>query len=325
MQFDLPLEQLRSYRADVPRPDDFDTFWDETLAEARRLPLDLRVEKVDLGYGAVDTYDVSFAGYGGHRIHAWLRLPHDRDTCGSPVVVQFHGYGGGRGWAHDAVLWPLAGYAHLSVDTRGQGLGRAGGATPDPVAGAEGEVPGWMTKGIRHPETSYYRRVFTDAVRAVEAARALPGVDSARVALDGTSQGGGIALATAGLTEEVTAVMAAVPFLCHIEAAASRLTDADPYGEIARFLRGRRLEEQAVRHTLSYIDVVNHATRAVAPALVSVALMDLTCPPRTVFGAVNAYGGDTRLEVYPYNGHEGGEAVWELTQLAWLRDVMPAR
>ena len=72
------------------------------------------------------------------------------------------------------VLWPLAGYAHLSVDTRGQGLGRMGGATPDPVAGFEGEIPGWMTKGIRDPETAYYRRVFTDAVRAVDVARVLP-------------------------------------------------------------------------------------------------------------------------------------------------------
>ena len=320
MEFDLPLDQLRTYRADVPRPDDFDVFWAETLAETRRHPLRLRADVVDVGYPAVETSDLTFAGFGGHTVHA----PRDRPAGGAPVVVQFHGYGGGRGWAHDAVLWPLAGYAHLSVDTRGQGLGRMGGATPDPVPGAEGEVPGWLTKGIRSPETSYYRRVFADAVRAVEAARLAPGVDGTRLAVEGTSQGGGIALATAGLAPQVSAVMAAVPFLCHIDEAAARVTDADPYAEVARFLRGRRQDEAAVRRTLSYIDVVNHVPRATAPALVSVALMDPTCPPRTVFGAFAAYGGqDKRLEVYPYNGHEGGEADWERTQLAWLRRVLP--
>jgi cephalosporin-C deacetylase len=42
--------------------------------------------------------------------------------------------------------------------------------------------------------------------------------------------------------------------------------------------------EQAFR-TLSYLDGVNFARRAGAPALFSVALMDVTCPPSTVFAA----------------------------------------
>lgn len=45
---------------------------------------------------------------------------------------------------------------------------------------------------IRQP---YYRRLITDAARAVEAVRELPGVDAERVAVPGNSQGGGSALA----------------------------------------------------------------------------------------------------------------------------------
>ena len=56
-----------------------------------------------------------------------------------------------------------------------------------------------MTQGILDPATYYYRRVFTDAVRAVEAARTLDAVDAARVGVAGGSQGGGISLAVAGL------------------------------------------------------------------------------------------------------------------------------
>ena len=59
--------------------------------------------------------------------------------------------------------------------------------------------------------------------------------------------------------------------------------------------------------------------RATAPALFSVALMDETCPPSTVFAAYNAYGGAEGDRVYPFNDHEGGEAFHEVVKLGWLR------
>ena len=40
-----------------------------------------------------------------------------------------------------------------------------------------------MTRGMLNPETYYYRRVFTDAVRAVEAAQSHPAVDAERIAV----------------------------------------------------------------------------------------------------------------------------------------------
>jgi cephalosporin-C deacetylase len=319
MHFDLPLDELREYWPEIAVPEDFDEFWVGTLAEARRHDLGVSAALVDTGFAAIETYDVRFAGFGGHPIRAWLRVPADRRGRPAPVVVEYHGYGGGRGWAIDPVMWPLAGYAHLSVDTRGQGVGRQRSATPDPEPGSTGEQTGWMTRGIRTPESAYYRRVFTDAVRAVEVARTLPGVDPTRVVVTGVSQGGGIALAVTGLMSDLAAAMVDVPFLCHIERAIT-LTDRDPYQEIVRFLRAHGEEEQAVLRTLSYVDAANHALRATAPALFSVGLMDLTCPPRTVFAAYNRYRCDEKeIVVYPYNDHEGGEARHERAKLDWLR------
>ena len=31
--FDMPLEQLKVYQGTNPRPDDFDTYWENALAE----------------------------------------------------------------------------------------------------------------------------------------------------------------------------------------------------------------------------------------------------------------------------------------------------
>ena len=96
-----------------------------------------------------------------------------------------------------------------------------------------------MTRGILDPATYYYRRVFADAVRAVEAARSHPAVDLARVAVTGGSQGGGISIAVAGLVPDIAAVMTDVPFLADFRRAIT-ITDEDPYTEIARYLKAHR-------------------------------------------------------------------------------------
>ncbi|MFF4837720.1 acetylxylan esterase [Streptomyces sp. NPDC001315] len=56
-----------------------------------------------------------------------------------------------------------------------------------------------MTRGISSPRTYYYRRLLTEAVRAVDAVRRLDRVDPDRVAVIGQSQGGGTALAVPDL------------------------------------------------------------------------------------------------------------------------------
>ena len=67
-----------------------------------------------------------------------------------------------------------------------------------------------------------------------------------------------------------------------------------------------RGEVDQVFSTLSYLDVVNHAKRVTAPALFSVGLVDDITPASTVFAAFNHYAGPKQIEVYPFNGHDGG-------------------
>ena len=48
-----------------------------------------------------------------------------------PTMVEYIGYGGGRGQPYEWLLWASAGYAHLVMDTRGQGGTWQGGDTSD--------------------------------------------------------------------------------------------------------------------------------------------------------------------------------------------------
>ncbi|MFY1636434.1 acetylxylan esterase [Solwaraspora sp. WMMB335] len=325
--FDLPLEQLERYLPAVTEPDDFDTFWKSTLDDAanREVLVDVTPEPTDLRL--LDTRRIIFAGYGGDPVRAWYTRPARVDTP-LPAVVEYLGYGRGVGLPHERLTWPVAGYAHLLMDSRGQGdqYGN-GGDTPDPQPGTAGG-PGPVTRGIGDPTEYYYRRLITDAVRAVTAVRALPGVDPTRVAAAGNSQGGGLALAVAGLVTDLAALISTAPFLCHLQRAID-ITDAEPYGDIARYLAVHRGAEPAVRRTLSYFDGVTFARRAVAPAHFGTGLRDTTCPPSTVFAAYNHYGlGNGRprpparqMHVYPFNGHEGGEAEQVRRQLGWLHSI----
>jgi cephalosporin-C deacetylase len=317
-QTDLPIEALRSYSPDLPVPADLDAFWSRTLAEARQHDLAVSCTPVNTGLAVVDSFDVSYAGYGGARIRAWLHLPAGR-TGRLQAVVEYLGYGGGRGLPHEQFLFAAAGYAHLVMDTRGQGSTWSVGDTPDPEGGGAPFHPGFMTQGILDPATYYYRRVFTDAVRAVEAVRTMDEVDPAQVVVTGGSQGGGISLAVAALVPDLVGTMPDVPFLSDFPRAIT-FVDTNPYSEIVRYLKAHRDHTDRALETLSYFDGAILGRQAQAPALFSVGLMDQICPPSTVYAAYNAYGGPKQVREYPFNDHEGGESFHEVMQLAWLKE-----
>ena len=315
--FDFPQAQLETYRSSAVTPPDFDRFWSETLAEARSFPLDPVFEKVDLGLDVFETYDATFSGFGGHRVKGWYIKPAGRVV--SRCVVKFIGYGGGRDLPQQHLLWPATGRAVLVVDTRGQGSTWSVSDTPDPV-GSDAAHPGYMTRGILNRDSYFYRRVFTDGVRGVEAARARSEIDPDRIAVGGGSQGGGISIAVAGLDPRVFAVMPDVPFLCDFPRAVG-LASRDPYGEIVRYLTAHRAKVAQAFGTLNYFDGVHFAGRTKAHALYSAAMMDDICPPSTVYAAFNAHAGPKAIETYRFNNHEGGGTLQEQRQVAWLKQL----
>jgi cephalosporin-C deacetylase len=306
-QFDLPLEELRTYLPDRDEQDDFDAFWHATLDEARAAATPPTFQPAHPELRELEVFDVAFSGFGGQRVRAWLIVPRHRSGP-VPVVVQYIGYGGGRGLPSNSLEWGAAGYATFVMDTRGQGAGWVTGDTPDlDPGGLEPQGPGWLTRGIMDPSRFYYRRLVTDAAMAIPAARAHAAVNAEQVVLSGASQGGGITLAAAALDRTVAAACVDVPFLCHFRRATT-ITDEQPYREIRDYLATHRTRVDQVYRTLSYVDGVNMAARATAPALFSVGLMDEICPPSTVFAAYNHYAGPKEIRVWAFNGHEGGAA-----------------
>jgi cephalosporin-C deacetylase len=109
-----------------------------------------------------------------------------------------------------------------------------------------------------------------------------------------------------------------VPFMSDLPRSIT-VADTNPYAEITRYLKVHRDQVERVLSTLAYFDVAILGRWASAPALFSVGLMDLVCPPSTVFAAYNWYGGPKEIHEYAFNDHEGGEGFHEVAKLAWLK------
>lgn len=303
--FDLSIDELYQYKGSSTEPIDFDSFWLNTIKENNHKP-EAKYNLIQTHLKFFDVYEVSFLGYKKHTINGWYIAPKNSDklTC----IVQYLGYGNGKDLPINHIVFPSAGYSVFVMETRGQGAEDGNGASTIDPEGYGVHADGFLTKGILDKNDYYYKRVFIDALKAVEAVREHQ--STYKIVINGSSQGGGISLAACALSElsniKIDAMMADVPFLCDYKRA-STITDTLPYNEIVRYCKTNRDKENIVFNTLSYFDGAFFAKRAKAKALFSVGLMDILVPPSTVFAAYNNYAGEKSIEVYTFNGHEGGD------------------
>ena len=315
-----PLELLEKYRPALTKAPDFESFWHETLSTYLVADPHPTLTPVTSTITEIAIWDVTIPGYNQDPIKGWFLSPKNL-TAPKPVIVIYEGYGGGRGNYNEWLFWANCGYPTLVMDTRGQGGGHRRGDTPDGAYPRGSSSSGFMTMGIQSKDDYYYRRVYSDAVAFVRAAKHLPGVDSSRIVTTGGSQGGAIALAAASLAPEVFATMPDVPFLSHIHRAIE-LTDAYPYQEIVNYCRIHRSDAKQALETLTYFDCMNLVTMAKAEALISLGMHDPICPPDTIFAMRNHYAGKRTTKIWEFNMHEGGSSDQNLLQAQWLSELL---
>ncbi len=297
------MEKIRmeneSYLPALTRRPDFRNFWDRTREITRSNPLCPEIQEVPSQFPGIRLYDVSYHGFDCTPIHGWMMVPVVPEWEQIPCLIHYHGFTGNRGMPWDFAPWLLKGLAVLSVDVRDQG-----GDTGNLAGYAQGHVTNVACKGILNKEEYYYRAVYMDCVKALDFALMFPEVDPARLVIDGTSQGGALGMAVSALDERPAIVMVSVPSNSNLEVRVEGAHGA--FASVTDYLKRFPDKLAQAYETLSYFDTMNMAEWIRCPVLASVALMDTTCPARCYYATYNRITAPKRMDVYPFNKHEGG-------------------
>lgn len=297
-------EQLRPY-AQMPR--DFRTFWDKSLAEARRNGLDATCTLLpERCTQEVQVYEVSYvADRPGSRFYGILSVPVKPGRY--PAVLRVPG-AGVRPYAGD--VWTASqGCITLEVGIHGVPVTMAQ-QVYDRLAG--GALNGYWNRNVDDPLTNYYHRVVIGAVRAVDYIATLPQWNGQRLAVTGSSQGGFLSLAVAALDSRVTCLAVVHDAMCDYEAELHRVAGGWPH----YYLYGPKASQARIEGA-RYYDGVNFARLVRVPGWYSFGYNDEVVPPTSAYATYNTVTAPKTLSVYQQTGHYWYQEQWDEWQ-EWL-------
>jgi cephalosporin-C deacetylase len=290
----------------VKDPADFDAFWNNAIADARKVNLDPKMTLLpERCTSDANVYQVSFQNeVYGSRIYGILAMP--KKAGKYPAILKVPG-AGVRPYAGDA---RTAGMGFITLEIGIHGIP----VTLDPEVYnnlAAGALNGYNAVKMNDRNTHYYKRVYLGCVKAVDFIFTLPEFNGTDVAVTGGSQGGALTIVTAGLDRRIKYAAALYPALCDHTGYLNKRAGGWPH-----YYKNAEPKPNEVE-TLQYYDVVNFARRVTAPGFYTWGYNDLTCPPTSMFSAYNMIKAPKELQIFQETGHwtfpEQNEAV-----LNWL-------
>lgn len=285
---------MLNYQLD-PKPQDFDLFWKQALHEMRLIPYAFHVTQVD---HTDDINEVGYFHYQGARNEKIYGFYLKHDETERPTILTFHGYNYHKGYPLDYLDYYRLGLNVFSIDIRGQA-----GLSKDKFPYASGDHR-HMTKGILDPQTYYMKHVYQDGINLIHLVKTLGFVDEKKIILQGASQGGGIVLALAALTD-VYLVYADVPSFTYFRGRMD--TKNGSIREIEDYVNEYKLDREKIIKNVQYVDLIHLVPWIKAPVMISVGGKDDICPMRYFMLAYDKITTEKKIYEYPDAGHEGGK------------------
>jgi cephalosporin-C deacetylase len=238
---------------------------------------------------AVEVFEVHYDSLDNVRVAGWYCLPRQRSEP-LPAVVYYPGY-------ISEPTFPKApaakGYATFGAAPRGK-LRSNRQVNPG--------YPGLLAHNIIDRNSYAYKGFYVDAWRVIDFLQSREEIDSSRIGIRGSSQGGALTLLVAAMRPDaVTVAAAGAPYLAGV-IDAIELTNTYPYREINDYLRIHPESLAAIADTWSYYDCHNFAARIRCPIIVNIGLQDNVCPPETGYELFRRIGSPEK-QLYPYDGH----------------------
>lgn len=281
----------------VKHPKDFRKFWETTISDARKIPLDpqltLLKEKCTDSY---NVYQVSYQNYEyKNRSYGILTIP--KKSGRYPAVIRFPGAG----------VHPLGGNTNMA----GKGVITLDlYIHPFPMVWERNFYDNLRNSpyidykfwGVANRESYYYKRVITGCVKAVDVIYSLSEFDGENLAAWGSSQGGALSIITTSLDKRIKKLVALCPAMCDYTGYLNNRAGGWPhffYGE-----NKQKYNNKDILKTLPYYDVVNFARMLTVPGFYSWGFNDETTPPTSFYSAYNVIKAPKQVFVIPEGVHK---------------------
>jgi cephalosporin-C deacetylase-like acetyl esterase len=281
------------------RPDDFDAFWQAKLEELAAVPVNPQLKEGASGSSFLEYWYVTLDNIRGARVQGQLARPKRGKKFPALLLLQAAGV---NALEKEHVI-SLAGEGWLALHINAHDL---------PIDSPpsfykeqnDGPLKHYPFIGSTNRESSYFLRMYLSCVRAAEYLAGRPDWDGRTLVASGGSQGGMQAIVVAGLSTNVTAVMARVPAGCDMFGFEAERKVGWPIN----IIRAKAGGDTNVFNTIRYFDAANFAPRVKCPVLIGVGLVDPTCPPTGVYAVFNRLAGPKEIVplVRGAHGDKGG-------------------
>jgi cephalosporin-C deacetylase-like acetyl esterase len=292
-------------------PDGFTSFWTNTIAEAAKVPLDVKMDLLpERCTPKVNVYQASFQNTKpGSRTYGILCVP--KAPGKYPAVLKVPGagvrpYSGAIALAEKGMITLEMGIHGIPVNLDSSVYTSLG----------KGALDGYMYFNLDNKDNYYYKRVYISCLKAIDFIYTLPRFDGTTLALLGGSQGGALSIVTTALDSRVKYLVAIYPALSDL----TGYTHGRAGGWPALFTTGGTPEPKKVE-TTQYYDVVNFARLLKVPGFYTWGYNDETCAPTSTFAAYNTITAPKEFFAAPPAGHSATSEQWDKVN-SWLEQKL---
>jgi cephalosporin-C deacetylase-like acetyl esterase len=267
----------------VPRPADFDAFWDAKLQLLAQVPANPVLVPAESGVPGVEYATLKMDNVGGAHVYGQLAKPKREGKFPALLILQWASppYPLQKQWVTDRAA---EGWLALNIEPHD---------VPSDMPQAFYDALPQLIKsyhliGNTDRDRNYFLQMYLGDYRAVEYLAGRPDWNGQTLVVMGTSMGGQQSLSVAGLNPKVTAVIVNEPAGADANGALHGRAAGYPSWDV---------RDPRVMETARYFDVVNFASRIRATTLVAMGFIDDIAPPVGIWTAFNQIVG--RKEAAP--------------------------
>lgn len=302
----------QGFRAGYSEPADLMDYWMDQKKQLKALPVQVKSTALAVPAQYEGKYvcnDVEINCLGPAPVRAYVAKPVGARKKSLPIVVLCRAAGVSGNWCRcqvgECVGNASLGNGALSLDINAHGM-LNGQSDAFYKMLEDGMLKNYYEHNVLDRETYYFRGMYLRLLRAIEYMTQMPEWDGKRILVMGESQGGGQAVAVAGLDSRVSCVVLNVPALQDLggSKAGRRGGWPQPLDYHANY------GEERLDAVLPYFDGALLLRHSRAEIYCEMGLIDTTCPPSSVWASLNGAPGRKTVNCVPFRTHAWPEGEW---------------